>query len=155
MRSYLLAAALLVTPATLVEPPPFAEISTPATAEAPAVRIDPPATLAPVVGPPEFDGSSWAGRCIGAEVLLAYYSPGWDVVRMSRIMYRESRCQPGVRSGAGATGLLQMMPLHCRWLPADLGEPCSVERLRDPIYNVRAAAALFDRDGYRPWRLTS
>lgn len=151
-----LAAAVLVALVAMpfAEPPPLAEIAAPATAEAPAERIDPPTTTATTIAPDDgWSSDSWAGRCVGMEPLLHRYSPGWDALRMSRIMYRESRCLPTVRSNAGATGLLQLMPMHCRWLPAALGEPCSVARLTDPVYNVRAAAELWARDGYQPWRL--
>ena len=96
---------------------------------------------------------STGGRCTGWEALLRYYSPGWDVARMSRIAYRESRCRPEVRNRSGATGLLQLMPAHCGWLDEALGEPCSVARLQTPAYLIRAAAALWRRDGYAPWNL--
>jgi hypothetical protein len=133
----LAALILFVVPASLDLPPEG--IFEAATVEAPAVRLDPPM-------PPAFDGSSSNGRCVGAEPLLAYYSPGWDVGRMSRIMYRESRCQPWARNPSGASGLLQIMPMHCRWLPG----PCD---LFDPAYNVKAGAALWRKQGMGAWAL--
>lgn len=105
---------------------------------------DPP----PAIG---FTSDSENGRCVGAEGLLAAHSPGWSVVRMSRIMYRESRCQPGVRSGAGATGLLQVMVSNCPYLAGKMGEPCNSTKLRNPDFNIRAARELFQYDGYGPW----
>lgn len=147
--------ALLLTVAPWpVEAPPLVDLTAPATATAPAVRLDPPpVTEAVNTVPPIGDTASVAGRCVGWEPLLRYHSPGWDVARMSRIMYRESRCRPEVRNPSGATGLLQLMPAHCRWLDDALGEPCTVARLQDPGYLIRAAAALWERDGYRPWAL--
>ena len=71
---------------------------------------------------------------------------------MSRIAYRESRCQPTVRNRSGSTGLLQVMPMHCAWL-ADVLGGCSVQLLQDATYNIRAAAALWRRQGYQAWAL--
>jgi soluble lytic murein transglycosylase-like protein len=145
MLAALVAAALLA-----------AGYGAPATATAPATRgtavqvtdTPPPPPPAPPA-PAGYSTDSAGGRCIGAEPTLTALSPGWDVARMSRIMYRESRCLPWARNPSGAAGLLQVMPAHCRWLAATIG-PCD---LFDPGYNVRAAAALWARDGYRPWNL--
>jgi len=123
-----------------------------ATATAPAVRIDPPptTTIAPV--PVLFTSDSTNGRCVGAEFLLEHFSPGWDPVRMSRIAYRESRCDPTVaRSDSGSTGLLQILASHCPWLARQMGEPCTQSRLKDPTYNIRAGAVLWREQGYQAW----
>ena len=66
-----------------------------ATATEPAVRMDPPAPVVDTV-PLLWSTDSANGRCVGMEWALEHWSPGWDVTRMSRIMYRESRCTPGV-----------------------------------------------------------
>lgn len=130
--------------------PPLVDM--PAIATEPAVRIDPPAPpIAPPI--PQFSDDSRNGRCIGAEGLLLTWSPGWSVERMSRIMYRESRCQPQVRNPSGSTGLLQIMPSNCPYIAKHLGESCTVAKLKEPTFNVRAAAVLFDYDGYGPWAL--
>lgn len=155
MIAALAALALLVAPGDFVEPPPFAELTQPATVLAPAERLDPPPPL-PVEtttpDPPPGSSTSAGGRCVGWEALLARYSPGWDVVRMSRIAYRESRCQPTARNrSSGSTGLLQLLVSHCRWLAGELGEACNASRLQDAEYNVRAAAALWTRQGYQAW----
>lgn len=123
-----------------------------ATATQPAVRLTPPTTVAPV--PVLFTQDSANGRCIGAEFLLEHFSPGWDVVRMSRIMYRESRCQPTVaRSDSGSTGLLQILRSHCRWLTQRMGgEACN---LTDPTWNIRAGAVLWREQGYGAWSQTA
>lgn len=129
--------AVVLTVSGLVEPPPMAEAS------AVAVRLG-----------VEFSDESSAGRCVGAEPLLLRYSPGWDVQRMSRIMYRESRCQADARNrSSSATGLLQLLASHCRWLSAQMGTWCSRDRLTDPEFNVEAAAVLWDEQGYRAWAL--
>jgi hypothetical protein len=138
----LAALVLLIAPAMLDLPP---EIDVAALASGPAVRLDPPTTEAATPAPGGSGSSvSAGGRCVGWEPLLAEHSPGWSVERMSRIMYRESRCRPEVRNPSGATGLLQVMPMHCRWLPS----PCA---LTDPTYNVTASAALWRKQGYEAW----
>jgi hypothetical protein len=148
-----LLALALVMPASL-DLPPEVPIDVAATVSVPAVRLDPPpptteATPAPSAG----SSASAGGRCVGWEPLLAEYSPGWSVERMSRIMYRESRCRPEVRNRSGATGLLQVMASHCRWLVEQMGEWCTAGKLQDPDYNVRAAATLWLEQGYQAWAL--
>jgi len=108
-------------------------------------RLDPPA--------PRTDSGSSAssnGRCVGYEGLLAQYSPGWDVAAMSRIMMRESRCQPGAYNASGATGLLQVLKSHCGWLAPRIG-PCN---LTSASYNIRAAAELYRNGGSAHWAQT-
>ncbi len=122
-----------------------------------AVRLNPPPPPPPpVVIPVLFSSDSANGRCVGAEFLLGYFSPGWDVARMSRIMYRESRCDPTAhRTDSGSSGLLQILVSHCRWLQQQMGEPCSLSRLLDPTYNIRAGAVLWREQGYQAWAQTS
>lgn len=108
---------------------------------------------ASVDNPPASSGGSSAssnGRCVGYEGLLAAHSPGWDVDHMSRIMYRESRCNPGAYNASGATGLLQVLKSHCGWLSSRVG-PCN---LTSADYNIRAAAALWSNGGDRHWAQT-
>jgi hypothetical protein len=115
-----------------------------ASATQPAVRLDPPPA---VVAPAPIDG-----RCTQFEGLLAQYSPGWDVVRMSKIMYRESRCQPDAANRhSTAEGLLQILSSHCPWLASQMGETCSVSKLHDPDFTVRAGAVLWNAQGYSAW----
>jgi soluble lytic murein transglycosylase-like protein len=77
---------------------------------------------------------------------------------MSRIMWRESRCNPQVRSRTSDTGLLQVNDINRPWLSTRMGTEVTVEVLRDPGMNVQASAELFkfwDRatgNGYQPWR---
>lgn len=98
-----------------------------------------------------------ANRCPQYERLLEVHSPGWDVARMSRIMWRESRCQPDVRSRTRDTGLLQINDVNLEYL-RDRG--VDVTQLRDPDVNVQAGAMLFRYwfrvagDGYQPWKGT-
>ena len=84
------------------------------------------------------------------EFLLGYFSPGWDVVRMSRYAYRESRCDPTVHNTAGAQGLLQITRINYDFLRSK-GLPVSDVWLRDPVNNIRAAAELWKYSRYSAW----
>lgn len=148
--SAVLAVLLLLVPATLDLPPEG--VYGPATASAPAVRLDPPVVVETVTTAPAYSSASSAGRCVGLEPLLAHYSPGWSVARMSAIAYRESRCDADVRNASSsATGLLQILASHCPWLARQMGEPCSRSRLGEAEYNIRAAAALWREQSYAAW----
>lgn len=148
IAALLAAAALAIAPVGLDLPP---EIDVAATADAPAERAEVPTTIE--VAEPEPAGSSASsnGRCIGWEPLLEQYSPGWSTLRMSQVMYRESRCRPEVRNRSGATGLLQILSSHCSWIAEQLDTWCTRARLNDPTFNVRAAAALWAEQGYSAW----
>lgn len=110
--------------------------------------LPPPPTEPPV---PVFSGDNDGRRCLGAEALLAYYSPGWDVVRMSRIMWRESRCLPDT-SNSCCSGLLQMHRMH---VPNHgLCGVYSRSDYYDPVKNICAAAILWQASGYGAWSQT-
>lgn len=137
---------LAVTTPSFVELPPLTEIDAPASVDQTATRLDPPVPAVPFT-------TEYAGReCVGALDLLTAYSPGWNVHRMARIMFRESRCEPWVRNRI-AFGLLQVLGSHCRWLAEQTGESWSPARLLDAEENVRAAAVLWQEQGYGAWAL--
>ena len=69
---------------------------------------------------------------------------------MSRIMYRESRCNPSAYNRSGATGLLQVLRSHCGWLAPRIG-PCN---LTNAAYNIRAGAELYKNGGSAHWAQT-
>lgn len=100
------------------------------------------------------------GSCPQYEHLLKEHNPGWDVKTMSRVMWRESRCQPEVRSRTRDTGLLQINDINHKWLSDRWQKPVTVEYLQNPTVNVEAAAELFkfwqrhSRNGYQPWATT-
>jgi hypothetical protein len=153
MTAVLTALLLAVMPASLDLPP---EIDVAAVASAVAVRLDPPPPtvedVAPDSVPSPGSSASAGGRCVGWEPLLDRLSPGWSTERMSRIMYRESRCQPTVRNrSSSATGLLQLLASHCPWLARQMGTWCTRDRLTDPTFNVAAAAVLWAEQGYSAW----
>lgn len=100
--------------------------------------------------------------CPGWEQVLVDHQPqaGWDIGRMSNIMYRESHCEPTAWNAYGkASGLLQVTPISYPYLRNALGEWVDRWTLQDPTQNVRASAALYDywvragKSGYRPWAL--
>lgn len=142
--------AAAVGPATgaqrLTPPPPTVTLIDPLVITAPTVVLPVPV--------PVFDPLVYGTSCVGAVPLLAFYSPGWDPERMARLMWRESRCVPGVRNPASsATGLLQVLASHCSWLPDAMNQPCTRTALEDPEFNIRAAAALWLIQGYDAWAL--
>jgi hypothetical protein len=103
------------------------------------------------------------GRCTQYEPLLAQLAPkgGWSVVRMSRLMWRESRCTPTAihhnRNGSIDSGALQVNSITYQYLRKSLGERVDRWSLQDITQNIRAAAALCTywrtagRSCYRPW----
>jgi hypothetical protein len=100
---------------------------------------------------PSFSSESEGTRCSGADELLWLFSPGWDVQRMSRIMFRESRCQPSATNSC-CSGLFQIHRIHIPNLA-----PCGVysrSDLYDPVKNICSAAIVFQRaGGMSPWNL--
>lgn len=105
------------------------------------------------------ESSTIPGRCTQWEALLAEHAPpfGWDVERMSKLMYRESNCLPGVRSRTSDSGLLQINDINHPFLRRYLDEWVDAWTLLDPAQNVRSAAALCaywvmsGSSCYQPW----
>lgn len=131
-----------------------------------AVQCEPPAAIGvrpeavPEAPPaPGQDGTAIEGRCTQWEDLLVAHPPtvGWDVERMSALMWRESGCWPEIRSRTSDTGLLQINDINLPYLRDVLGEDVTRWTLTDPVQNVRAAAALCDywadqrSSCYLPW----
>ena len=59
------------------------------------------------------------------------------------IVRQESGFDPGVRSSAGARGLMQLMPGTARELAHEFGVPFSPDRLSDPSYNLQLGTTYF------------
>lgn len=146
-------------PATVVS----VAVSAPVSVAPPiAVRVSaPPAPSTTVeivvVAPGDADGSQ---TCEQYEPLLAMY-PGWDVARMSRIMWRESRCEPWAHNTrTGDRGLLQTHWESSYWTRpmrsgfGTLAAECdlhSLEELFIPEVSVRCSYALYRAFGMNPW----
>ncbi len=159
----------LATPVVSISPlainPP--EAAAPAAVPTPATTsVTPPVTVPVAVvaervvpGP---DGTEVPGRCTQYEDLLMIHAPaiGWDVLRMSRLAWRESNCWAVIRSRTSDSGLLQINDISLTFLNDTLGEQVDPFTLMDPVQNVRAAAALctfWARNGsscYQPWSAT-
>jgi Transglycosylase SLT domain len=129
--------------------PPAGSTGAPAAPAAPA-----PAPVAPAPAAP----APVAGRCTQYEAILQANAPagGWDVVKMSKLMYRTSRCNATKRWPSG-TGLFRISDVHLKRLTTQLGTKVDRTTLTDPTTNVRAAATLCQasvatgRSCYRPW----
>ena len=99
------------------------------------------------------------GRCTQYEALLTEYAPtiGWDVDKMSHIMWRESRCTPTLYSVTRDSGLLQINKINWDDLSKQFGVSVTKEALYDPVLNIKSAAVLceaWDKHGYscyHPW----
>lgn len=87
---------------------------------------------------------SAAGRCRQYETAINTYAPkgGWNVAKMSRTMWRESRCTPWVRSRSRDSGLLQINDVNLPYLSSKMGFRVTSQSLMDPQTNIRAAALL-------------
>lgn len=100
-----------------------------------------------------------SGTCPQYEPLFRRY--GLPASTFSRIAWRESRCQPGVRSSTRDTGLLQINDVNHPWLSRTLGVRVDQAWLRVPANNVRAAAALCNLwrravgNCLHPWAVTA
>lgn len=120
------------------------------------VAVAPPPTL-PVPG---VAGTTVQGRCTQYEPMLLELAPpgGWDIAKMSRTMWRESRCEPwALNKRTNDAGLLQVNPINYTFLRGKLGEWVDKWTLQDPRQNIRASALLctFWRNAgsscYQPW----
>ena len=87
---------------------------------------------------------------------------GWqpdEWANLSRIMFRESRCQPDAcsKSTSGLkcrdAGLLQVNQIHTKFLN-DLGMSFP-DSMLDPTLNLAFARRLYEGSGWKPWRATS
>jgi len=120
----------------------------------PAERGEQVQTVAPAPEPvtgPHY-GSAISGRCTQWEHLLEFWSPGWDIDQFSRIMWRESRCQPDAANSC-CTGLVQIHRLHLPNLA--VCDVYSREDLKDPGKNVCSAAVVYRKaGGTSPWSQT-
>ena len=151
-------------PMELSELPAVVSTTMPPTTTTEIVEVaDPPVptTTLPVPDPSLWNqyGSAEWGRCTQWEPLLAALTPagGWNVDIMSKIMWRESRCDPTARSKTHDSGLLQINDMHLQSLTAMWGDI----DIYDPTTNIRAAAVLCEesrranRACTRPWGGTS
>ena len=102
-----------------------------------------------------------ANSCPKLEPLLAQYFPAKVVPVMSRIAYRESRCNPGslsaVRKSTGRpdVGLLQIQGSWVTVTRAVCKKQDVIKALLNVRCNLKVARYLYDNGGLGHWRATS
>lgn len=102
-----------------------------------------------------FATSACTPEVVAKDAIAKYW--GSNAACAERIVDRESNFQAdAVNRSSNATGLFQLMPLHAKWIKAELGYDFS--EMKDPYKNARAAARLSYKnwqaygDGWAPWR---
>jgi len=83
-------------------------------------------------------------------ISVGFNEEDWKV--LSRILYRESRCQPDAWNGWDA-GLAQINQIHKEWL-SQIGWK-HPEDMFNPENNLRFAYMLYQSSGWKPWKATS
>lgn len=102
-----------------------------------------------------------SGSCPKWEPLLRRHFPAKVVPIMSRIAYRESRCNPGslsvVRKSTGRpdVGLLQIQGSWATVTQATCKKKDVITALLNAECNVKVARYLYDNGGLGHWRVTS
>ena len=154
MTAVLTALLLTIAPPPLVEPPPFVDLTSGATATAPAVRLDPPPPPVELAPLPTFSNDCDEMR---------YYRAGVGLpVRFDAIGWRESNCrnEDGVRTSCCFGWWQLSVAVHLRdrrlahryhdcgvWSYDDVNSDTAADKLRQAC----AAKALFDVVGYSAW----
>lgn len=98
-----------------------------------------------------FDGfyQKLFGRC--GQWYTTARDAGWPADQwptVSKVMWRESRCQPDAWNGADA-GLMQINRIHRHYMePMGMTFPTS---MFDPASNLVYARTLWERAGWEPW----
>lgn len=95
----------------------------------------------------------------GAAMAAGWTPAQWP--RIDYIMYRESRCQPGVHNGKGRDNSYGLMQLNMKALKSWVGPLVGWDftRLFDPYTNLSVARNLYGRAqkmfgcGWHPWRM--
>lgn len=89
------------------------------------------------------------GRC--GQWYTTARDAGWPIEEwptVSKVMWRESRCDSDAWNGADA-GLMQINQIHRRYL-AEMGMSFPTSMF-DPYWNLLYARSLWERAGWEPW----
>ena len=123
--------------------------STTTTTTAPATTLATTTTVLAIIYPP----APTAALC--PEWWTLAQQAGWTYEQLEtaldRIMWRESRCLPEVRSRTSDTGLTQINDIHLDMLEA---AGISADMLTDPLWNLIAARLVADQAESYGWRWT-
>ncbi len=72
------------------------------------------------------------------EITAAATQAGLDPAFVFGLIRQETRFMPQLRSSAGASGLMQLMPATARWVAKKVGlDPVKAASLHDPLLNLR------------------
>ena len=82
-----------------------------------------------------------SSRTFRREVSAAARETGLDPAYVFGLMRQESRFITDARSGAGASGLMQIMPATARWTARKIGVPYSPSLIADRDTNLRLGTA--------------
>lgn len=106
-------------------------------------------TVPPIIYPPAPEGA----RCPQWWEMAQLAGFTYDELEhaLDRIMWRESRCRPEVRSSTSDTGLLQINDIHLPWLAEHY---ITREMLFDPWWNLVAGRMVADQALAYGWRWT-
>ena len=89
---------------------------------------------------PDTSCSQWAQTALDVGFSKdQWYEP------VSRIMYRESNCDPGAYNPSGASGLMQIMPMWADDCGGSSGD------LFDPWFNLNCAVHVYHVQGWGAW----
>jgi soluble lytic murein transglycosylase-like protein len=106
-------------------------------------------TVLPIIYPPAPTGA------LCPEWWTLAQQAGWTYEQLEaaldRIMWRESRCLPEVRSRTSDTGLTQINDIHLDMLEQ---AGISVDMLTDPLWNLIAARLVADQAEQYGWKWT-
>jgi hypothetical protein len=156
-----LATAVALAPVVFAdtsEPPPVVAPATttvaPATTTtvAPTTTLPPPSTTTSTTIPAgDWQCPEWIGLAIDV---------GWPTEQLptlDRVLFRESTCRPDAFNdddpNGGSRGLAQVNGVWLDWFLPSLGIAHTMNDLFDPATNLRAALAIWQRSGWRPWGL--
>lgn len=114
-------------------------------------------TLVEVAPPPTTVPDTECAEWYGAAMAAGWTPDLWPQV--ARVMYRESRCNPDAYNGddpnGGSHSLMQVNGIWLDWFLQSKSIAWTTAHLYDPITNLKAARAIYERQGntWKAWGL--